>query len=278
VLDAIAGDIVYRHFEGKREGFLTTTRSKLVQRDTLNRLADEMGIKQLVLSSGQNASHNSYMGGNAFEALVGAIYLDRGYNYCMRFMEKRILAELIDIDKLAKKEVNFKSKLIEWGQRNKVKVIFHQTKQDRDKDNNPVFGFQVKIEGVPGERGEGYTKKESQQMAAKQTLKRLRREPQFIEAIFAAKSDRTKMEEEPIEAVPDTEERKQDFIKDGRKTGRRSPKNKKQKKQAAEGNKPADDDIFAGKEFDLSGITTKPQEKSREDIIAEAEAAAFAAE
>jgi len=292
VLDAIAGDIVFRHFEGKREGFLTTTRSKLVQRDTLNRLADEMGIKQLILSSGQNVSHNNYMGGNAFEALVGAIYLDRGYNYCMRFMEKRILAELIDIDKLAKKEVNFKSKLIEWGQRNKVKVVFQQTKQDRDKDSNPIFGFQVMIEGVAGEKGEGYTKKEGQQMAAKLTLKRLRREPQFIDAVFAAKSNRTKMEEEPVEAVSDTEERKQDFIKT---TEKREPKPKKQRAkqpsqqpaQSAANTKQrkgksadtsADDDIFAGKEFDLSGITAKPQEKSREDIIAEAEAAAFAAE
>ncbi len=68
ILDAAVGDIVYRHFPGKREGFLTNTRSKLVQRETLNRLAQEMGISKLVLSNGRSASHNSYMGGNAFEA------------------------------------------------------------------------------------------------------------------------------------------------------------------------------------------------------------------
>jgi len=304
VLDAIAGDIVFRHFEGKREGFLTTTRSKLVQRETLGRLAEEMGIKDLILSSGQVVSHNSYMGGNAFEALVGAIYLDRGYDYCMRFMKKRILAELIDIDKLAKKEVNFKSKLIEWGQRNKVKVVFRETKQERDKDGNLVFGFQVMIEGQPGEKGEGYTKKEGQQLAAKLTLKRLRREPQFIDAIFAAKSNRTKMEEEPVVAVPDAEDAKQDFVKPVEKS-EKTEKKKKQRPAAppsdssqnvtdksssrakqtdkkgrqtasADEQKPADDDFFAGKEFDLSGITANPSEKSREDIIAEAEAAAFA--
>ena len=99
ILDAIVGDIVYQHFPGKREGFLTNTRSKLVQRDTLNKLAQEMGINQLILSSGHTSSHNSYMGGNAFEALVGAIYLDQGYNACMRFMNKRILAQMINIDK-----------------------------------------------------------------------------------------------------------------------------------------------------------------------------------
>ena len=77
ILDAIVGDIVYQHFPGKREGFLTNTRSKIVQRETLNKLAQEMGINQLILSSGHSYSHNSYLGGNAFEALVGALYLDR---------------------------------------------------------------------------------------------------------------------------------------------------------------------------------------------------------
>ena len=126
ILDAIVGDIVYQHFPGKREGFLTNTRSKLVQRDTLNKLAQEMGINQLILSSGHTSSHNSYMGGNAFEALVGAIYLDQGYNACMRFMNKRILAQMINIDKVAYKEVNFKSKLIEWSQKNKVRLSYEQ--------------------------------------------------------------------------------------------------------------------------------------------------------
>ena len=124
VLDAVVGHIVYSHFPGKREGFLTNTRSKLVSRETLGRLAKEMGVLDLVLSNGRNSSHNSYMGGNAFEALVGAIYLDRGFDACMRFMEKKILKEVINIDKVAYKEVNFKSKLIEWGQKNRVKLEF----------------------------------------------------------------------------------------------------------------------------------------------------------
>ena len=80
VLSAVVGDIVFRHFEGKREGFLTNTRSKLVSRNTLGKLAQEMGIDQLVKSSDHSTSHNSYKNGNAFEALVGAIYLDRGYD------------------------------------------------------------------------------------------------------------------------------------------------------------------------------------------------------
>ena len=78
ILDAVVADIVYKKFEGKREGFLTNTRSKIVQRETLNRLATEIGLDKLIKYSARQSSHNSYMCGNAFEALVGAIYLDRG--------------------------------------------------------------------------------------------------------------------------------------------------------------------------------------------------------
>ena len=211
ILDATVGDIVYRHFPGKREGFLTNTRSKLVQRETLNRLAQELGINQLILSSGRSQSHNSYMGGNAFEALVGAIYLDRGYDACMQFMRNRILAQMINIDKVAYKEVNFKSKLIEWSQKNRVRIDFKSILEEKDKTGSPVFVYRVTLEGVEGCEGKGYSKKESQQLASKLTLEKLRREPQFIDQVFAAKTDRTKMEEEPVENVPSTEQ-PDDFI------------------------------------------------------------------
>ena len=189
----------------KREGFLTNTRSKLVQRETLNRLAKEMGITRLVLSNGRSSSHNSYMGGNAFEALVGAIYLDKGYEACMHFMQKRILGQLVNIDKVAYKEVNFKSKLIEWSQKNRVNLSFENIAETTDQGGSPVFQYKIVIEGLEGCAGKGYSKKESQQMACKLTLEKLRKEPQFIDAIFAAKTNRTKMEEEPVENVPTTE-------------------------------------------------------------------------
>ena len=279
VLDAVVGDIVYRHFEGKREGFLTNTRSKLVQRDTLNKLAQEMGINRLILSSGHSNSHNNYMGGNAFEALVGAIYLDRGYNMCMRFMQKRILSQLINIDKVAYKEVNFKSKLIEWSQKNKVRLDFKLVSQSKESGGSPTFIYKAIIEGLDGGQGKGYSKKESQQIASKETLQRLKREPQFIDAVFAAKTERTKMEEMPVLNVPDTEE-KEDFIithdipaeeprEDNPKT---TAKTKKQEKPVA----PAVEIEEENDEFDLSDISAAtPKSQSREDIIAAAEAAAY---
>lgn len=288
ILDAVVGDIVFQHFPGKREGFLTNTRSKLVQRETLNKLAQEMGINQLILSNGRSSSHNSYMGGNAFEALVGAIYLDRGYNACMRFMKKRILAQMINIDKVAYKEVNFKSKLIEWSQKNRVNMDFKSLEEKKDKNGSPYFTYQVVLEGVEGCTGSGFSKKESQQQASKLTLERLRKEPQFIDEVFAAKANRTKMEEVPVENVPDTEQKPDDFIivqqpeqhveenEQKHVTTFKTevfddvpPAPKAQKKASS----PTDEEVD-GDEFDLSDISMKG--KSREDIIAEAEAAAWA--
>lgn len=257
ILDATVGDIVYRHFPGKREGFLTNTRSKLVQREMLNKLAQEMGINQLICYSSHGSSHNSYMGGNAFEALVGAIYLDRGYDACMRFMKKRILSEMVNIDKVAYREVNFKSKLIEWSQKNRVMLEFKIIEQKKDEQGSPMFRYAVEIEGIAGCEGTGYSKKESQQMASKLTLARLRKEPQFIDEIFAAKTNRTKMEEEPTAALPNTGDNS-------------TPQPVEDRPVSTNTTDTAVDD----NEFDLSNISMK--RLGREDIIARAEALAYA--
>jgi ribonuclease-3 len=294
ILDAIVGDIVYRHFPGKREGFLTNTRSKLVQRDTLNKLANEMGINKLILSNGRSSSHNSYMGGNAFEALVGAMYLDRGYNICMHFMEKRILSQMINIDKVAYKEVNFKSKLIEWGQKNRVILTFEILEQKKDNNGSPMFDYKVCVEGIDGCSGVGYSKKESQQLASKLTLEKLRKEPKFIDEVFAAKASRTKMEEEPVEDVPNTDVNdgfiikhdidtaaekdkhvtafKEEVFDDSVKKQRRSPMYRSDN-EVKNSNIEDTEKNDTEEEFDLSDISARPQ--SRESIIAAAESAAF---
>ena len=265
ILDAAVGYIVYRHYEGKREGFLTNTRSKLVSRETLGKIANEMGLGSLLLSASHSTSHNSYVEGNAFEALVGAIYLDRGYDACLEFFEKRILGKYVDLDKVAFKEVNFKSKLLEWSQKNRVRMEYRMLKQKKDDNGNPIFSFQVVLEGIEGEQGTGFSKKEAQQEASRDTLQRLKREPQFVDAIFAAKTERTKMEESPAMAVPDTEQ-EQDFI---------IPQDHQEEPVAETPSQPVEP---TEPEFDLSDITATPKEKSREEIIAEAEAAAFAEE
>ena len=274
ILDAVVGHVVFKQYDGKREGFLTNTRSKLVSRETLGKLANEMGLSQLILSSGHSNSHNSYVSGNAFEALVGAIYLDRGYDACMWFWENRVLGKYINIDKVAYKEVNFKSKLLEWSQKNRVRMDYRMLKQKQDDNGNPVFSFQVIIEGIEGERGSGYSKKEAQQLASKETLQKLKREPQFVDAIFKAKSDRTKMEEEPTMLVPDPEKEQEDFIIEQPVSSEKSDHS--ENSEPSENSEKSDSSVKSdiSDDFDLSDISHK--EKSREDIIAEAEAQAFA--
>lgn len=184
ILDAIVGDIVYQRFEGKREGFLTNTRSKIVQRETLNKLAVEIGLDKLIKYSSRSSSHNSYMYGNAFEAFIGAIYLDQGYERCKRFLEQRIISQYIDLDTISRKEVNFKSKLIEWSQKSKMEVSFELIEQFCDQDSNPVFQTEVRVEGLPAGTGTGYSKKESQQNAAQMAIKKLK-DQAFMDAVHA---------------------------------------------------------------------------------------------
>lgn len=173
ILDAVVADILYHRFAGKREGFLTNTRSKIVQRETLNKIAIDLELDRL-MTVPKNNSHNVNIYGNAFEALIGAIYLDYGYAKCKYFMENVVFEKYLDINKLAYKEVNFKSRLIEWSQKNKINIVFDLIEETIDSENNPVFQTQIIINGVSAGYGVGYSKKESQQSAAKIALQKIK--------------------------------------------------------------------------------------------------------
>ena len=206
VLETVVSHIVYRHFPNKREGFLTNTRSKIVSRESLGRLAKELHIDRLIQSQTHSRTHNSYLGGNSFEALMGAIYLDRGFHYAFRFVEKRIIGAVLDLESVASKEVNFKSKLLEWSQKNRIRLEFKDTAADHDKANGPSFLTTVVIEGLYAGEGKGYSKKESHQAAAKDALTKLRREPQFLDGVFRAKEKRTAMGAEEFFVLPKIDE------------------------------------------------------------------------
>ena len=186
VLDAVVGEIVYHHFPKKREGFLTNTRSKIVQRETLGRLAVELGLDRLVMRHECKQTHNSYYAGNAFEALVGAIYLDRGYAYCQHFVRERIMHRLMDIDDVARQEVNFKSKLLEWCQKHKVTLEYVLLNETRDEQGSPLFNTKVLINGCDCGHGKGYSKKESHQKASRNALHRLKNNRRLYEQLVAA--------------------------------------------------------------------------------------------
>lgn len=204
IIEAVTSDIVYRHFDKKREGFLTTTRSKLVQRDTLNKMAQEVGLDKLVRTGGHQSGHNSYIGGNAFEAIVGAVYLDRGYKYCMWFLKSRIIAAHLNLNDVAKKEVNFKSKLLEWAQRNRLGIEFISNDPGKGAatSETPTFLATVMIKNVECGKGNGFSKKESHQNAARETLIMLNANKQKIAEILKSKEQRTAMEAELISVPP----------------------------------------------------------------------------
>ena len=187
ILDAVVGEIVFHHFQRKREGFLTTARSKIVKRETLGQVAVQIGLDKLIHSNSYSHTHNSYVAGNAFEALIGAIYLDRGYSYCMRFMQNKILGNIINLDKIAYKECNFKSKLLEWCQKNKVTMSFEQ-EESRSEDGSPMFRSKVLVEGMELGKGRGYSKKESQQNACKNALHRLKKGNKVYETLIQNKA------------------------------------------------------------------------------------------
>lgn len=187
ILDAVVGEIVFHQFQRKREGFLTTARSRIVQRETLGQVAVRIGLDKLIHANNYTHAHNSYMAGNAFEAMIGAIYLDRGYDYCMRFMQNKILGNIIDIEKIAYKESNFKSKLLEWCQKNKLTMSF-ELNESRGEDGSPVFHSKVLVEDMELGRGKGYSKKESQQQACKNALHRLKKGNKVYETLIQNKA------------------------------------------------------------------------------------------
>ena len=188
ILNAMVADIIYRKFPNRNEGFMTNTRSKIVQRESLNQLAVEMGINKLVVLSKTATSHNNYIYGNAFEALVGAVYLDQGYKKCFEFIETKVIDRYISLEKIARKEVNFKSQLIEWSQKNKLEIEFELLETFEDEGKNPVFQSSVTLMGISLGQGIGYTKKESQQLAAKTAIKRIRRDKSIQQIISDLKS------------------------------------------------------------------------------------------
>ncbi len=202
VLETVVSHIVYRQYPNKREGFLTNTRSKIVSRESLGKLAKELGIDRLIQSQTHGRTHNSYLEGNSFEALMGAIYLDRGFRYAFQFIEKRIIGAVLDLDTVANKEVNFKSKLLEWKQKNRIHLDFVDSSGNNSNSTSPSFHTTVVIEGIPAGEGKGFSKKESHQAAAKDALTQMRRDADFLDAMFRAKEKRTAMGAEEFFALP----------------------------------------------------------------------------
>lgn len=169
VLSSVTADFLYSNFRKEREGFLTKSRSNLVCRERLNELALEIGLDRFISSCGLQQQHNNYIYGNALEALIGAIYIDRGYMQCRRFLLDRVFSRLNDIEQIVKSDKNYKSRLIEWGQKQHKNVEFRVVLEEVRKDG-VYFMSEALVEGVVYGTGDGFSKRESQQKAARQAL------------------------------------------------------------------------------------------------------------
>lgn len=193
ILDAVVADIVFKGFEYKKEGFLTNIRARIVQRDTLNKIALELGLDKLVKTSAKTG-HNTHMYGNALEALIGAIYLDQGYRVTKRFVYEKMIKEHLNIDEVAQVDQNYKSRLIEWGQKMKIPVSFELIDTSIDKENSPYFKSLVCIYDIKMGEGGGHSKKESQQNASAVTLQMLEQDANLYERIMKRKEEERESE------------------------------------------------------------------------------------
>jgi len=181
VLNSVVTDILYNRYTDQSEGFLTNTRSKIVKRDSLNQLAQEIGLDKLVkVTKYVNAHTNNNIYGNALEALMGAIYLDYGYKQCKKFVEKRLIRSFINLDEIVENEVNFKSKLIEWSQKYKLESEFILVDDTLSKSNKHIFKTRLVIQGKTICEASGASKKVSQQLVSKIANQQILSNPDFL--------------------------------------------------------------------------------------------------
>lgn len=172
ILDAVVAHYLFQAYPFKDEGFLTKLRSKIVSRSQLNRLAKELKIDDLLEMNLNGSVRHKSLNGNALEALIGAIYLERGFKYTERILVDQMLKKHVDIAELEKTETNYKSKLLEWAQKERKKVVFKVT-DEKDMGYQKVYSVIVMINGEPNASGTGTSKKEAEQAAAHTTWKRM---------------------------------------------------------------------------------------------------------
>ncbi|MGL5682261.1 MAG: ribonuclease III [Marinifilaceae bacterium] len=172
VLGAIITEILYKYFPNRDEGFLTRLRSKIVSRESLNALAITLGLDKEVIAK-SDISRNKHIYGDVFEAFIGAIFLDQGFENTRKFITNFIFPNYFDIKSLIEVDTNYKSRLIEWGQKNKVDLIF-LTNEVKSRRAN--FKCDISIDEKVKGSGSGLSKKEAEQKAAKSVIETLKLE------------------------------------------------------------------------------------------------------
>ena len=175
VLGAIVAEILYKFFPNKDEGFLTRLRSKIVSRESLNEIAIKMGLSKEVIAK-SDISKNKHIYGDVFEAFTGAIYLDQGYAKTKDFIEQYIFPHYVNLEDLVYIDKNFKSRLIEWGQKNKIELSIHTEELFKNRRSKFVCTISVGEEVIG--KGVGSSKKEAEQHSAEKAIQKLQNEGQ----------------------------------------------------------------------------------------------------
>ena len=174
ILEAIVSDILYKQFPYKNEGFLSKVRARIVQRDTLNLIAVNLGIPKLLKSQINKDNNTLNPFGNALESLLGAIYLDKGYNKTKKYVLKNILSDDLLTRDMIINGADFKSQILEWGQKNKKEIVFSNEEMPYNNQNEHLFHSTLTIENQKAGSGKGMSKKEAEQNAAEQALLRIK--------------------------------------------------------------------------------------------------------
>lgn len=165
VIESVTSDYLFIEFPDKNEGFLTQLRSKMVSRQSLNGVAKLLGLDDHVITNSSNISSQKHIYGDAFEAMMGAIYLDQGYNFVNRLLINNIFANYLKVMTLLEAETDFKSRLIEWCQKNHHTISFSTQHDTTYSSSRPFFYSKVLIDGMEVGYGAGESKKEAEQRA-----------------------------------------------------------------------------------------------------------------
>ncbi|MCH9661840.1 MAG: ribonuclease III [Bacteroidetes bacterium] len=177
--DAMLGSVIAAHLFKKvpegNEGYLTKMRSKVVSREHLNELGRDLNLINLVKTNISTKQFGENIHGNVFEALVGAIYLDKGYKGCEKFIHRRVIKPYVDIQKLEGKIISYKSLFIEWCQKNKKPFKFN-TYEDTGKDPLKHFAVKLELEQHTVAKARATSKKKAEERAAKRAYYKLQKE------------------------------------------------------------------------------------------------------
>ncbi len=169
ILDAIIAEFLYQKFPDQDEGYLTKVKSKVVSRKTLSEIGEELGLRTILRYSKSRSINMSSLEGNAFEAIIGAIYLDGGYDVTKRIIHQYVFRKYVDLNKVLEEEIDFKSKLFIWCQKRKLNLEFTVISEENNHGNwkYEVVAF---VNGKNYGKGSGTSKKAAEQAAAKETL------------------------------------------------------------------------------------------------------------